>query len=124
MKVPPIIPHWLGEILTEPSCTIPEAGKALGLVRERAYAAARDGYIPTIEVGSRRRQVPTAWLRRQLQLEDLAGSAESAEPVEPAEPVRITRTRAPQASRRERQAHDLSAAADDRSAGDRSTQPS
>ena len=47
----------------------PEAGKALGLSRSSSYAAAARGEIPTISMG-RRILVPTAALRRLLQLDD------------------------------------------------------
>ena len=54
----PTVPLW------------PTAGRALGLGRTATYAAARDGSIPTIKLGPRRWLVPTAALRRMLQLPD------------------------------------------------------
>lgn len=47
----------------------PTAGQALGLGRNGAYAAATRGDIPTIRVG-RLLRVPTAALRRMLELDD------------------------------------------------------
>ena len=64
------IPKWLAEILAKPTCNVPEAGRALGLNRDRSYAAAREGFIETIETGPKRRQVPTSWLRRKLMIDE------------------------------------------------------
>lgn len=47
---------------TTPVLPIPEAGRYLGMGRDRSYRAARDGYLPTIALGQRRRVVPTAAL--------------------------------------------------------------
>lgn len=47
----------------------PDTGQLLGLCKASAYAAAASGEIPTIRVG-RRLLVPTAALRRLLQLDD------------------------------------------------------
>jgi hypothetical protein len=44
---------------------IPEAGKRLGLGRNKSYEAARAGQIPTIPLG-KRRVVPLAALERLL----------------------------------------------------------
>ena len=46
----------------------PEAGRILGLSKGSAYEAAKHGEIPTIRIG-RRLVVPTAALRRMLQLD-------------------------------------------------------
>ncbi len=51
-----------------PTLTVPEAGRFLRLGRASAYEAARRGDLPTIKIG-RRLLVPTAALRRMLQLE-------------------------------------------------------
>lgn len=53
----------------KPTITIEEAGRWLGLGRPAAYEAARRGEIPTIRFG-RRLVVPTAGLRRLLQLDE------------------------------------------------------
>lgn len=52
-----------------PTLTVwPEAGQILGLSKASAYHAAQTGEIPTIRIG-RRLVVPTAALRRLLQLD-------------------------------------------------------
>jgi hypothetical protein len=53
----PTIPLW------------PTGGRALGLGRSATYAAANRGEIPVIRLGGRV-VVPTAALRRMLQLEE------------------------------------------------------
>ena len=54
----------------QPTMTVwPEAGHWLGISRPLAFAAAASGEIPVIRVG-RRILVPTAALRRMLQLDD------------------------------------------------------
>ena len=50
----------------------PTVAQALGISRATAYHAIRAGEIPAIKVGSRV-LVPTAWLRRVLQLDELDG---------------------------------------------------
>ena len=52
-----------------PTLTVPEAAKILGICREGAYRAARNGSLPTVKVG-RAVRVPTAALRRMLMLEE------------------------------------------------------
>lgn len=52
----------------EPTVDVPFAGRALGIGRNSAYEAARNGQIPTIAVGGKLR-VPTAALRRMLALD-------------------------------------------------------
>ena len=53
----------------QPTMTIEEAGRWLGLGRSAAYEAAKRGEIPTIRFG-RRLVVPTAGPRRLLQLDE------------------------------------------------------
>ena len=48
------------------TCTVPEAGKILGIGRNGAYEAARAGELPTIRFG-RRIVVPKAALKRLLE---------------------------------------------------------
>jgi hypothetical protein len=55
-EVEPTVPVW------------PTAGKACGLGRSATYEAVRRGDIPVIHLG-RRLVVPTAALRRMLQLD-------------------------------------------------------
>jgi hypothetical protein len=52
----------------ELTVSIPDAGRILGFGRDTSFAAARAGKIKTIRLGNKMR-VPTAWLRRQLELE-------------------------------------------------------
>jgi excisionase family DNA binding protein len=59
-----------------PTITIDEVCPILGLSRSATYQAASNGEIPTIRIG-RRILVPTAALRRMLQLEP--GSAVTAD---------------------------------------------
>lgn len=63
-----------------PTVTVPEAGRLLGLGKASAYAAAERGEIPTIRIG-RRLLVPTAALRRLLQLDDPLDAPLDAEGV-------------------------------------------
>jgi hypothetical protein len=69
------MPEWLQKILAEPTTTVPDAGRALGISRNAAYEAAVRGEIKTIRFG-RTLRVPTAWLRKQLQLDQ--GGKEAA----------------------------------------------
>lgn len=46
--------------------TIEEAAKMLGIGRQSAYAAAREGYLPVIRIG-RRLLVPRAGIDRMLE---------------------------------------------------------
>jgi hypothetical protein len=43
---------------------IPEAGGMAGLARSASYRAARDGYIPTIDLGKRKVVPKELWDRR------------------------------------------------------------
>ena len=60
--------EWLAEILAGPTTTVPLAGKALGLSRNASYEAAARGEIKVLNFG-RRMVVPTAWLKKLLQLD-------------------------------------------------------
>jgi hypothetical protein len=62
------MPEWLRKILAEPTASVPDAGRALGISRNAAYQAAAEGDINTMRYG-RSLRVPTAWLRRQLMLD-------------------------------------------------------
>ncbi|WP_431681170.1 helix-turn-helix domain-containing protein [Kitasatospora sp. KL5] len=55
----------------QPTMTVPEAGRLLGLQKAASYNAARRGDIPTISVG-RRLLVPTAKLRALLGIDAVA----------------------------------------------------
>ena len=65
------MPTWLDEILAKPTTTVPEAARALGIGRNQGYEAAKRGEIPTERFGNRI-VVPTAWIRRVLQVENEA----------------------------------------------------
>ena len=45
---------------TEPTITVPRAGRILGMSRNAAYAAAKDGRLPVIAISQTRRVVITA----------------------------------------------------------------
>ncbi len=49
----------------------PDVGQAVGLRRSATYAAAQRGQIPTLRIGGKL-LVPTACLRRMLQLDQVA----------------------------------------------------
>lgn len=55
------------EALKSPTIDVESAGRMLGLARNAAYRARRNGDIPSIKVGGRYR-VPTAKLREMLGL--------------------------------------------------------
>ncbi|WP_433730152.1 helix-turn-helix domain-containing protein [Nocardia sp. CA-129566] len=57
-------------IKRSPTVSIEVAGKALGVSRAYAYEMARNGHLPTISLGVRRKRVPTAALLRMLQLNE------------------------------------------------------
>lgn len=59
----------LEDLSSRATCTVEQAAKLLEVGRSTAYAAARDGSLPTIRV-SRRLLVPAAALRRLLALDD------------------------------------------------------
>ncbi|MGY3240556.1 hypothetical protein ACVMAJ_007446 [Bradyrhizobium sp. USDA 4448] len=62
----------LRALLSAPTADVPDVGRiCYGLSRNGSYAAAGRGEIPTIKVG-RLLKVPTAALRRQLGLEEVA----------------------------------------------------
>ena len=66
------MPGWLKKILAEPTASVPDAGRALGIRgRNQSYEAVRRGEIQALRFG-RTLRVPTAWLRKQLQLKDAA----------------------------------------------------
>jgi len=47
---------------------VPVAGQLIGVSRNSSYKAAKNGEIPTIEIGNRK-LVPTSWLRTKLGLD-------------------------------------------------------
>lgn len=63
----------LEEALSKPTITVPDAGALFfGLARNGAYAAAKQGDIPTIKVGGRI-MVPVAQLAAKLGLQTTIG---------------------------------------------------
>lgn len=68
-STPPTISTALPLAEDQPTISLwPTAGRALGLGRSSTYAAADRGEIPIIRIG-KRVVVPTAALRRMLQLD-------------------------------------------------------
>jgi excisionase family DNA binding protein len=62
------------------TCSVPEAGQALGISRQSAYQAARTGELPTVKIG-RRLLVPRRALETMLCIENdvaLGGQSERA----------------------------------------------
>ena len=57
------------ELLKRPTISVPAAGKLFGLGANAAYEAAKREDFPVIRLG-RRLAVPTAALRRMLQLDE------------------------------------------------------
>ena len=65
-NIPDWLPDWLQRELQKPTMSVPAAGKAVVDAEPgQSYALARRGVIPTFDAG-RRKEVPTAWVRRQL----------------------------------------------------------
>jgi len=58
----------LQRLLTEPTISVPDAARLLGIGRSTIYAAAQTGAIPAVRIGNRVR-IPSIWLRRSLQIE-------------------------------------------------------
>jgi len=58
-----------------PTLTITEAARYLGLSRSAAYRAANNGTIPVLRLSPQRMVVPTAGLRRLLELDAAQGAA-------------------------------------------------
>jgi excisionase family DNA binding protein len=61
----------LEKLLSQPTVSVPEAGRLLSLSRNGSYEAAKRGEIPTLKFGSKLR-VPTAALRRMIEGEAAA----------------------------------------------------
>ena len=61
-------PVTLAELAARPTCSIDEAASLLGIGRSTAFAAARDGSLPTLRL-SKRLLVPTAKLLAMLGVE-------------------------------------------------------
>jgi hypothetical protein len=62
-------PEWIAQILSEPTTSVPNAGRLLGITgRNQSYEAAKRGEIRTLKFG-RTLRVPTSWLRQVLDLD-------------------------------------------------------
>ena len=61
------------------TCSVPEAGQALGISRQSAYQAARTGELPTVKIG-RRLLVPRRALDRMLGIEPTDEKRPAGEP--------------------------------------------
>ena len=64
------------DIPPDPTISVPEAGRLLGIGRNSAYVAASCGQIPTIRIG-RMLRVPKAALMRMLSLDGLREESKS-----------------------------------------------
>jgi excisionase family DNA binding protein len=60
-----------------PTVSVDEAAKVLAISRGTAYEGIRTGQIPSIRIGGRIR-VPTAALRRMLQLDPVPSAADDS----------------------------------------------
>ncbi|MGO4617850.1 helix-turn-helix domain-containing protein [Nocardia sp. 2YAB30] len=58
----------LRRLLIEPTVSIDDTARLLGVGRSTVYAVARSGEVPVIRVRSRLR-VPSRWVRQRLHLE-------------------------------------------------------
>ena len=67
-------------ILSKPTTSIEKASEALGYGRNNGYKAVRAGIMPTIKLDpeGKRRVVPTAWIRRQLHLDERVSAPHTA----------------------------------------------
>ena len=63
------MPDWMREILSEPTTSVPDAARVLGISRNSGYEAAIRGELKTLRFG-RTLRVPTTWLLSQLELPD------------------------------------------------------
>jgi hypothetical protein len=57
------------ELLRNVTVSVVTAGRAFGLKRNASYQAAQDGRLPTVQVGKRKKAVPTAPLCKLLGFE-------------------------------------------------------
>jgi hypothetical protein len=60
---------WLKELLSKPTASVQNTAKALGFGKNVAYDAVKRGDIPTIDIGADKKTVPTAWIRRKLEID-------------------------------------------------------
>lgn len=57
---------------TRPTLSVDEFAVAAGIARSTAFAAVRDGSVPSIRFGKRIR-IPTAAVRRMFEIDDARG---------------------------------------------------
>ncbi|MFE9328563.1 helix-turn-helix domain-containing protein [Nocardia sp. NPDC052278] len=62
----------LQHLLNEPTVSVPDAARLLGVGRSTVYAAVKSGEVPAIRVGNRVR-IPSRWIRQMLQLQAAPG---------------------------------------------------
>lgn len=55
-------------VSTEPTVSVDEAARLLGIGRSTVYAAVKSGEVPSIRVRTRVR-IPSNWMRRELGLD-------------------------------------------------------
>lgn len=68
----------------QPTMSIPDAGRYLGLGHAASYNAARRGVIPTLQLSPHRRVVATAELRRLLGIDPIGAGADPVDDAEDA----------------------------------------
>ena len=69
---------------TEPTISIPRAGRILGMSRNTSYAAARDGRLPTVAISPSRLVVVTAEFLEQYRLRPVPALTHPSPPPRPA----------------------------------------
>ncbi|WP_406238523.1 helix-turn-helix domain-containing protein [Nocardia sp. NBC_01009] len=57
----------LERLLNEPTVSVPDTARLLGVGKSTVYTAVKSGEVPAIRVGSRVR-IPSRWVRKVLQL--------------------------------------------------------
>lgn len=57
----------IAKLLARPTLSIPEAGRVVGLGINGSYRAAKEGQLPTVDLG-KRKKVPTEMLKKMLGL--------------------------------------------------------
>jgi excisionase family DNA binding protein len=67
----------LRRLLTEPTISVDDAARVLGIGRSTVYAAVKAGEVPVIRVRSRLR-VPSRWVRQRLHLEGEPDAGDSS----------------------------------------------
>ncbi|WP_433622265.1 helix-turn-helix domain-containing protein [Nocardia sp. CA-120079] len=58
----------LHRLLSEPTVSVPDAARLLGVGKSTVYAAAKSGDVPAVRVGNRVR-IPSRWVRQVLELQ-------------------------------------------------------